>query len=324
MISPREWPDSAFLRFSALRQCCTGLPFGFKLKWVSRNRLVIRIARDFQGNAQAFLHFSNIRGSHLLIQQTMFRAGIISAVLLLGGCASTGSDSSGRSPDEPKLAVLESTLIRTGAEAERTHNFEAAVGYYARLLQLRPDDPAVAVMLARNLRYWGHAAKAIDLLNDEIKKHPDHAAMTLELGKAYLAAGRHQDAISTLEKASQIDPGNWQVYSALGIVHDSTGDFVSAQIEFEQGLVISPGNATILNNLAMSHAQAGRIDQAIKTLEQAATLERNNMQIRQNLALLYGIRGNSDKARALAAMDLEPKEVETNLSFYRRFGDTPQ
>ncbi len=299
--------NGSILAVWAFRQCCTRLAFGFKLNRVS--------------------NFHRL-GDHLQSRLTIFRAGIrisaISLVLVLGACASGVSSTSANAPTEPDKAGLVSTLVRTGAEAERTHNFEAAVGYYARLLQLQPDNPEVVEKLARNLRYLGRADKAADLLVDQLKKYPDHAHLTLELGKAYLAAGRTSEAQATLHEAGRIAPGNWQVHSALGIAYDSEGDFVNAQIEFQKGLVLSPGNSSILNNLAMSQAQAGHMDKAVKTLEQAANIDRDNMQIRQNLALLYGIQGKSDKARALAAMDLEPKDVETNLSFYRRFGESAQ
>jgi len=54
-------------------------------------------------------------------------------------------------------------------------------------------------------------------------------------------------------------------------------------------------------------------------LEKAAGINRTNMHVRQNLALLYAINGDVDRARALASMDLGLSDLETNLSFYRRF-----
>ncbi|MCK4938925.1 MAG: tetratricopeptide repeat protein, partial [Rhodospirillaceae bacterium] len=92
-----------------------------------------------------------------------------------------------------------------------------------------------------------------------------------------------------------------------------------AEKSFSAALAVSPNNPVIMNNMAMSLAQAGRIKEAISMLEKAAVLNRASPHIRQNLALLYGISGDREKAKTLSSMDLDPKEVETNTSFYRRF-----
>jgi len=115
-------------------------------------------------------------------------------------------------------------------------------------------------------------------------------------------------------------PDNWKVHSALGIAYDAQGKFDKAISAYMTALGHSPENAVVLNNLAMSQAISGRLQAAISTLETAANYNRSNIQVRQNLALLYAINGEVEKARALAAMDLESGDLETNLSFYRRFG----
>jgi len=78
-------------------------------------------------------------------------------------------------------------------------------------------------------------------------------------------------------------------------------------------------NVGVLNNMAMSQARTGQLTSAIATQERAAGINRTNTHVTQNLALLDAINGDVEPAQASAAMDLDVSDVETNLSFYRRF-----
>lgn len=246
----------------------------------------------------------------------------IGAILLLvaamSGCAQT-SELTTKPNMVGEESAIEQAMFRAAEEAEQKNNFESAVGHYARLQRLKPDDMDIALLLSRNLRYSGNAAKAADILSGLLQAHPDNPVIELEYAKALIASGKSSDALSVLGKLTNTDSGNWQAYSALGIAYDSLGKYKMAEESFSSAMIASPNNPVIMNNMAMSLAQAGRIGEAISTLEKAAILNRNSPHIRQNLALLYGINGDQEKAKSLAAMDLDPKEVETNTSFFRRF-----
>ena len=240
--------------------------------------------------------------------------------LVLAGCASSGGAGAGSSKED--AGAIEQAMLKAAHEAQQRNNFDAAAGYYSRLLRLKPDDVEVAVLLGRNLRYSGNAKQAADVLSGLSKNNPDNTAIKLEHAKALIALGDFGSALSLLNEitiSNGAGGNNWQAFSALGITYDSLGNYKMAEKSFSAALEISPNNPVIMNNMAMSLAQSGRIKEAISTLEKAAVLNRNSPHIRQNLALLYGISGDREKAKTLASMDLDPKEVETNASFYRRF-----
>ena len=260
----------------------------------------------------------------MITQKTKLLAFNVGSVFLLaavlGGCAASGNSGDAKQDE----VVIESALLRAASDAEKKNNFEAAVGYYSRLLQTKPHDREITIALARNLRYVGQSASAADVLSELSKRQPDDEEIMLEHAKALIASGGYNQALALLGGIINANRNNWQAFSAQGIAYDSLKNYKMAEKSFLEALAISPDNPVVLNNLAMSLAQAGRIKKAISTLEQAALINRGSPQIRQNLALLYGISGDKEKAKSLAVMDLDQKEVETNASFYQRFDGAVQ
>ncbi|MEG3617954.1 tetratricopeptide repeat protein [Magnetovibrio sp. PR-2] len=255
-------------------------------------------------------------------QPPIVQSAIIGALLfVLAACQTTGA---AKPKDEPMDGVQQ-TLFQSAREAEMTNKYDLAASAYARLMEHRSQDPEILASLLRNLRYSGYANQGLDYLRTNV----DASLLTdpevrFEKGKALLAAGQHLDALDELAALRNEAPNDWRVHSALGITFDSLERFNEALDSYQAALRLSPNNEVVMNNMAMSYAMVGRLRDGIDLLERAAVVNRSNTQIRQNLALLYAINGNMDRAKALAAMDLDKGELETNLTFYRRFEGSPR
>ena len=255
-------------------------------------------------------------------RSTALRGAVLGALfLVLGACQTTGTS---KPQDEP-LDPVQQTLLQSAREAELKNKYDLAASAYARLIEHRSNDPVVLTNLLRNLRYSGFANQGLDYLrtqaNPSLLSDP---GVRFEKGKALLAAGQVTEALDELAALRNENPNDWRIHSAIGIAFDALERFGEAQDAYQVALRLSPNNEVVMNNLAMSYAMVGRLRDGIDTLERAAVLNRSNVQIRQNLALLYAINGNMDRAKALAAMDLDKGELETNLTFYRRFEGAPR
>ncbi|MCW8915939.1 MAG: tetratricopeptide repeat protein [Magnetovibrio sp.] len=242
------------------------------------------------------------------------------AVIVLSACQTTST----KTPETEPLDGVQRTLFQAGRDSELAHKYEAAAGAYGRLSEMRPNDPAVLASFLRNMRYSGRARDVLKYLDDKPQELLSDKDVQFEQAKAYLAAGKKNEALMILRTVQEKLPGDWRVYSALGITLDALALYDDAQFNYQKALAISPNNEVVLNNLAMSLAMTGKLKAAIEALETAAGVNRNNQQIRQNLALLYAINGQVDRAKTLAAMDLDAGDLETNMSFYRRFERSPQ
>ena len=236
-------------------------------------------------------------------------AGIL--LFILAGCA-TGEDVGGE-------AALSESLYHAAVEAQQNTDYVAAVSYFRKLRERRPDDRRALLGLTRNLRYVGATTEAMSILEKNKQKNPDDWELLAELGMAKLAAGKTADAIEQLKDVIERGPGDWRAYSALGVAYDSIESYDAAKEAYGKALELSKDNPAVLNNMAISAALEGNIESAITILQLVAAKARQNPQIRQNLALFYGIKGELGKAEALSRMDLDEEAVRNNLAFYFRF-----
>lgn len=271
---------------------------------------MMRVGSDLSAR---FFRFASLAGRSV-------RVLALGLTVALGACSSTDQGVGGRGNTEAEMASAERALWTSGVDAEKSHNYDLAINAFGNLFERRPDDAIVLTAFLRNLRYGGRAADAVGYAEQRASHLLDDAQVKFEYAKAQLDAGRKADALNTLREVSALIPEDWQVHSAMGIAFDSVDRFDDAIAAYQTALRLSPNNAVVMNNLAISQAMAGRLQAAISTLEAAAAINRTNTHIRQNLALFYAANGEVEKARALAAMDMDSGDLETNLSFYRRFG----
>lgn len=242
----------------------------------------------------------------------------VALCIAASGCAAVGSQ-----PQDQKAANVETTLRQAALMAERNGNYGEAARHYAALRGKNPQDRAIMLSLARNLRFSGNAQQAIGMLNANGASNSSDAILLLELGKAYLAADQLNLAKPTLERAKSAAPLNWEVLSALGVVYDYEGQYDLAQEQYEAALFLTPENPTILNNKALSLAQEGQLDEALAVMEIATNQPAAGPQTRQNLALLMALKGDADGAERLARKDLPATMAEANITYYRSLATPP-
>jgi Flp pilus assembly protein TadD len=207
--------------------------------------------------------------------------------------------------------------LQAAKQAETTYNYADAVSIYQGLHAQNPDDPELALSLARNMRFAGQAQSAIALVSQLIAKQGRTAPLLIELGKAYLAADQDNLALPTLLEAKSQAPNDWEILSTLGVAYDYQGNYADAREAYAQALIASPSNPTVLNNLALSQASSGDLDGAVATLQQAIDQPAASAQTRQNLALLMALKGNPDAAERLARKDLPPEVADNNNAYFR-------
>jgi Flp pilus assembly protein TadD len=231
----------------------------------------------------------------------------------VSGCATFAETT----PKPEKTANVEPALRQAAMMSERNASYGEAAQHYAALHSKYPQDKAITLALARNLRFAGNPQQAIAVINSVSFGQTPDALTLLELGKDYLAADQLNLAKPTLERAKAAAPLNWEVLSSLGVVYDYEGQYGQAQQQYDAALFLDPENPTILNNKALSLAQEGRLDEAVKTMQVATNQPSASAQARQNLALLMALQGDAEAAERLARKDLPPAVAEANIEYYK-------
>jgi Flp pilus assembly protein TadD len=257
----------------------------------------------------------NRRGKGKMVRFTTRLLGTVALSVAMAGCAVTGGDSA---PKPTEKANVEPALRQAAMMSERKASYGEAAQHYAALHAKYPQDKAITLALARNLRFAGNPQQAIAVINSASAAQAPDALMLLELGKDYLAADQLNLAKPTLERAKAAAPLNWEVLSSLGVVYDYEGQYEQAQQQYDAALFLDPENPTVLNNKALSLAQQGRLDEAVKTMQIATDQPSASAQARQNLALLLALKGDAGAAERLARKDLPPAVAEANIEYYRQ------
>jgi Flp pilus assembly protein TadD len=240
--------------------------------------------------------------------------GSVALSLAISGCAMTAD--TGPKPAE-KAASVEPALRQAAMMSERNASYGEAAQHYAALHAKYPEDKAVTLALARNLRFAGNPQRAVAVITNSTAGQSPDALTLLELGKDYLAADQLNLAKPTLERAKAAAPLNWEILSSLGVVYDYEGDYGKAQQQYDAALFADPENPTVLNNKALSLAQQGRLDEAVSIMKLATDQPSASAQARQNLALLMALKGDAEAAERLARKDLPPAIAEANIEYYR-------
>lgn len=241
-------------------------------------------------------------------------AAVLSAVLL-SACAGGNPQAQATTNESAVATAVEPSLRAAAATAEANNDWKGAVQHWRTLYSRHPEDKALALALARDLRYAGEAPLAADVIQQAIARQGRDPGLVAELGKAWLASGRQGLALKTLEEATVLAPGDWEAHSAYGVALDGSGRFAEARVAYDRALALSPDNPAVLNNLGLSQAMAGKLDDAVATLKKAEDQPQATMQVRQNLALLLTLQGDVAAADRIASRDLPPDIVRNNATF---------
>ena len=175
----------------------------------------------------------------------------------------------------------------------------------------RADKAADA---ARKALAKGQAERAIGHAEDAVLAMPGVADHRVLLGKAYLAAGRFLSAGQAFDDALTIDPANGGAALNLALAKTALGDWAGARRTLDKfETVIAPGDRGLA--LALAGDPAG----AVQLLGEVARDENATPTVRQNLALALALSDRWQEARAVAAIDLSPADVDARIMQWAAF-----
>jgi tetratricopeptide (TPR) repeat protein len=138
----------------------------------------------------------------------------------------------------PSAAVVQ--LLQRGWALHRSRDFAAAAGFYARALQLHPNQPDALRYLAKVGLAAGETDDAVFLLKRAERIKPSDSAIQRDLGAALLQLGEFETAGHHLKKAIELNPDDLGARVALGKVTMRAGDPEGAKRILEEVLTRQP------------------------------------------------------------------------------------
>lgn len=155
---------------------------------------------------------------------------------------------------------------------------------------------------------------AIAAAEGAVALSPQQADYRVLLGQSYLAAGRFVSARGAFADALSLAPANGKAALNLVLAQIATGDWAAARRSLdEHGATIAPAD----RGLAL--ALAGDPNGAVQLLTQVARSPETSPKVRQNLALSLALSGQWPAARAIAAVDVPPVDLDARLQQWAAF-----
>lgn len=160
----------------------------------------------------------------------------------------------------------------------------------------------------------GQLPQAIALMEQAVAMSPRDVGYRLLLADAYLKSGRFDSARSTYSDVVELDPSNVRANLSVALLQIAYGRPAAAVARLDE----IAGNAPAAD-VGLAYALAGQTGRAIEILESAARAPSATARTRQNLALSYAMAGDWRRARAVAAQDISPADLNARMYQWAAF-----
>lgn len=160
----------------------------------------------------------------------------------------------------------------------------------------------------------GEGQKAVTHAEAAVTLDPRNGEYRKLLGETYLFAGRFVSAAQALNEALSLDPANGRTALNLALAQIATGEWDVAR------QTLATHSATIpASDRGLAMALAGDPAGAVGLLMEIARQPGADAKTRQNLALSLALAGQWQQARAIAALDLSPDQVDGRIMHWASF-----
>ncbi|MEK7706105.1 MAG: tetratricopeptide repeat protein, partial [Myxococcota bacterium] len=186
----------------------------------------------------------------------------------------------------------------------------------ARALTLAPDEPRIAVTLARAHRRLGDAATAEAILRQTLAHSPAHLDAQVALSDLLRRRGAVDEALALLEQAVRFGSNETRARTlvALGRVYLDAGKRPQATEAFARAIEWAPAEVELRLAIARAYLHAGTRDDvrhAVSSLTKALELAPDLAALHSALGRAYEQSGQSHEARAAYehALHLDPSYI---------------
>ncbi len=149
--------------------------------------------------------------------------------------------------------------------------------------------------------------KALEFLNQAIRRDDRFAEAFNNRGIAYANLGKWQQAIKDYDTAIELNPAFHEAFNNRGSAYASSGDPESAKRDFDEALRLDPKNELAYCNRGTAEAGLGRLDKAVEDFSRAIDLKSGN-------ATFYFNRGNvyAEQQEYLKAVEDFERAIEAD------------
>lgn len=225
-------------------------------------------------------------------------------ILLCTAASSVGVPSYASYAASPGSVDSRSNLVtdalKRAEELRRRWNLEAANAAFREAADLEPANLEAVLGLARIALARLEYARAVGLLNQASREHPDFLQVLVEYGSVYLAAEEPERARLYFDTALRISPSDSAGIVGLAGVDLLEHNYDKATVSLRDLLMREPKNTSALAMLARVLLENNRNADAAEEARRAMTLDPYNTEALHALACVKSSERNADEALSLA------------------------
>jgi protein O-GlcNAc transferase len=159
-------------------------------------------------------------------------------------------------------------------------------------------------------------ARAVTLLADYLKDHPNDADMHFQLGYAYSSLKRLSDALGEYRRATELNPALFPAHLNLGLTLLDMNDYAGASKSFERAAELAPDQARPRFLAGEALERGNDLPGAVAQYELAASLDAKDFDtfFRWGVALLRQGKPSDAEVRLRQALALRPESGPAHLA----------
>lgn len=204
---------------------------------------------------------------------------------------------------EPGAAPLEdpASLALLGEALRARGDYEAAARYYARALEIAPQQVGFALGLSASRFAAGKVDEAIAALEAITQRMPDFLDARVQLIGMYVDAGRHDSAQAAASSLLREHPGEARTHNLLGVVMMARGRRDEAAKHFASARELEPDATLAILNQARLARLGDRLEAAAALYRE--TLEREPAAADARLELAQVLLAGGDPGAATQVIE---------------------
>jgi tetratricopeptide (TPR) repeat protein len=194
-------------------------------------------------------------------------------------------------PEDVRLERLQADALRLDNQVDK------AVALLEDVLRAHPEDVSNHMALAELLINADRTEEALKVLKAAESKFPSDETVLFEMGAAYERQKRYGEAEAALRKVIAKDPSHAQALNYLGYMLADRGVRLSESVGYiQRALKIDPGNPAYLDSLGWAYFKMNRLDLAEKNLREAAAARSSDSAVQDHWGDLLFRLGRSEDA----------------------------
>lgn len=183
--------------------------------------------------------------------------------------------------DKEKAALLEliekdpsaENYYKLGNRERMSKNYQKAVEYYTKAIELGMKNPAVYNNRGNSYRDLKESRKAIEDYNKAIEMDPKYVYAYNNRGNIYGDLKEYEKSIEDYNRAIELDPKYATAYNGRGVSFHNLGNYEKAIKNYNKAIGLNDKEAMLYYNRALCYQKMGEEEKAKKDFKKAAELD---------------------------------------------------